>query len=98
MIQGPHIIPVAGLFEEGDALYLVMEYIRGGSLQSWIRKPGHRELSWIVAIGRQIAQGLASAHAAGIIHRDVKPSNILLDERGEMAWTSAWRRSIQARL
>lgn len=86
MIQGPHIIPVTGLFEEGEALYLVMEYIRGGSLQPRIRHTLNRDIGSIISIARQVAQGLAIAHAAGIIHRDIKPSNILLDERGETAW------------
>ncbi|HEV3311905.1 MAG TPA: serine/threonine-protein kinase [Chloroflexota bacterium] len=85
-VQGPHIIPVRGFYESRDNLYLVMDYLGGGSLQQWIRQHPQRNLEWAVSIGRQVAQGLVVAHAAGLIHRDIKPSNILLDETGTHAW------------
>lgn len=86
MLRGLHIVPVIGMFEEGDTLYLVMERIAGGSLQAWLELHPTREVDWIVSIARQIARGLAVAHVAGVIHRDIKPSNILLDEDGQTAW------------
>lgn len=58
--------------------YLVMEYIDGQSLQQKIDEQGPLELKEILRIGRQIAAGLSAAHDQGLIHRDVKPSNILL--------------------
>ncbi len=86
LLRGPHIVPVIGMFEDGDTLYLVMERIAGGSLQAWLELHPMREVDWIVSIARQIARGLAVAHVAGVIHRDIKPSNILLDEDGQTAW------------
>jgi len=58
--------------------YLVMEYIDGLSLQEKIDRQGPLELKEVLRIGRQIAAGLSAAHDQGLIHRDVKPSNILL--------------------
>jgi len=58
--------------------YLVMEFIDGQSLQQKIDREGALELKEILRIGKQTADGLAAAHAQGLIHRDVKPANILL--------------------
>jgi WD40 repeat protein len=59
--------------------YIVMEYIVGVSLEERIRKTGPLKVEEILRIGMQSASGLAAAHAQGIVHRDVKPSNILLE-------------------
>ncbi len=59
--------------------YLVMPYIAGQSLQERVDRDGPVDLKAILRIGIQTAQGLASAHAQGLVHRDVKPSNILLE-------------------
>lgn len=72
---------VAGFAEragQSDLPYLVMEFIDGQSLQQKLDRQGALPLPEILRIGRQIAAGLAAAHAQGLIHRDVKPSNILL--------------------
>ncbi|MBS0203136.1 MAG: protein kinase [Planctomycetes bacterium] len=86
MLKGPHIVPVIGMIENENSLYLVMERIRGGNLRDWLNAHKKREISWVISIARQIAQGLATAHAVGIFHRDIKPSNILLDEDGKTAY------------
>lgn len=62
-----------------DVPYLVIEYIKGVSLQDRIDQKGPLELKEILRIGMQIAAGLAAAHSQGIVHRDIKPSNILLE-------------------
>src|SRR5262245_14475026 len=59
--------------------YMVMEYIDGQSLQEKIDREGHLKLVEILRIGQQVAAGLAAAHGHGLIHRDVKPANILLE-------------------
>jgi len=60
--------------------FLVMKYIAGGSLQQRLDRDGPLDVCEILRIGMQTAKGLTAAHAQGLIHRDVKPSNILLDE------------------
>ncbi len=95
-IQGPYIIPVRGVYESGDSMYLVMQYLSGGNLESWIRHHPDRTIEWAVSIARQVAQGLQTAHQSGVIHRDIKPSNIFLNETGTHAWIGdfglAWLR------
>src|SRR5437588_6254974 len=65
--------------EAGPVPYLVMEYVRGSSLQDRLDQSGPLELKEILRIGMQIASGLAAAHAQGLVHRDIKPANILLE-------------------
>lgn len=63
--------------------YLVMEFIPGESLQQRLDRSGPLNAVDVSRIGRQIANGLAAAHARGLIHRDIKPGNILIDLGGE---------------
>jgi formylglycine-generating enzyme required for sulfatase activity len=65
--------------EEQPIPYLVMEYIAGETLQQRLDRVGPLEVPEVLRIGRQVARGLAAAHAMGLIHRDIKPSNILLE-------------------
>jgi serine/threonine protein kinase/WD40 repeat protein len=76
-VSHDHVVTTFAV-EEGDLPYLVMEFIDGQSLQQKIDCQGQLELKEILRIGRQVAAGLAAAHEQGLIHRDVKPSNILL--------------------
>lgn len=62
--------------------YLVMEYVKGGSLQSILEKSGTLPNLVALEVCRQILLGLACAHSKGIIHRDIKPDNIIVDETG----------------
>src|SRR5262245_39928476 len=59
--------------------YLVMEYVAGETLQRRLDREGPLEVVEVLRIGRQVAEGLAAAHALGIIHRDIKPANVLLE-------------------
>jgi len=65
--------------EEQPLPYLVMEFIPGETLQQRLDRTGPLEVTDAVPLGRQIAEGLAAAHARGLIHRDIKPGNILLE-------------------
>ena len=65
--------------EEYPLPYLVMELIEGETLQQKLKRQGPLEIREILSIGRQIAAGLAAAHAQGLIHRDIKPANILIE-------------------
>jgi WD40 repeat protein len=74
-----HVITIHAV-EEADGLpYLVMQYVAGVSLQERLDRTGPLEIKEILRIGTQTAQGLAAAHAHGLIHRDIKPANILLE-------------------
>src|SRR5947207_2718628 len=65
--------------EEQPLPYLVMEFIPGETLQQRLDRTGPLEAPEIVRLGRQIAEGLAAAHANEFIHRDIKPGNVLIE-------------------
>lgn len=69
--------------EEQQRPYLVMEFVPGETLHQRIFRTGSLEIMEVLQIGRQIAEGLAATHAMGLIHRDVKPENILLESSFE---------------
>jgi hypothetical protein len=75
-----HVVPIHNVESENDPPFLVMQYIAGGSLQQRLDREGPMQVAEVLRIGMQTAKGLAAAHAQGLIHRDVKPSNILLDK------------------
>lgn len=80
-----NVLPIYGVAEWQDVPYIVTQYSRGVTLQKRIEDHGSLDLKEILRIGMQTARGLAAAHAQGLVHRDVKPSNILLDETVERA-------------
>src|SRR5262245_53275169 len=65
--------------EEEPLPYLVMEFVPGETLQQRLDRTGTMEATEVVRLGRQIAEGLAAAHDQGLIHRDIKPGNILIE-------------------
>jgi hypothetical protein len=77
-IDHPNVVPVYGAGEEGGRLYLVMRYVDGTDLHALIRRAGRLEPARAAAIVAQVAAGLDAAHVAGLVHRDVKPANVLL--------------------
>ncbi len=76
----PNVIPIHSVNSETSLPYLVMSYIRGGSLQKRLEQQGPLQIVEVLRIGSQIAEGLAAAHDQGLVHRDIKPENILLEE------------------
>ncbi|MBC7853204.1 MAG: serine/threonine protein kinase, partial [Pirellulaceae bacterium] len=75
-----HVMAIHNVSEWQGVPYLVMPYGRGVSLQRRLSDKGPLEVREILRIGMQTAAGLAAAHAQGLVHRDVKPANILLDD------------------
>jgi WD40 repeat protein len=78
-VSHDHVVTIHAVEETGRLPYLVMQYVHGISLQERIERSGPLELKEVLRIGMQAAQGLAAAHALGLVHRDVKPANILLE-------------------
>src|SRR5438067_6373253 len=80
-----HVVAIHNVESDGAAPFLVMQFVAGESLQARIDRQGPLALREILRIAHQTAAGLAAAHAQGLVHRDVKPSNILLEEGIERA-------------
>lgn len=78
-ISHDHVVTIHAVDESAGLPFLVMEYVSGRSLEMRIKKTGPLRIEEILRIGMQTASGLAAAHAQGLVHRDVKPSNILLE-------------------
>lgn len=70
------------LHESEGALFITMEYVAGEDLQNFIKRSGSLAISKAVSVARQIFEGLAEAHKLGVIHRDLKPRNIMIDRAG----------------
>jgi serine/threonine protein kinase len=81
-LSNPHAISVYDVAVEGDRPWLVMEYLPSRSLAEVLAEDGLLRVDQAATIGAQVADALAATHAAGIVHRDVKPANVLIG-RGE---------------
>jgi serine/threonine-protein kinase len=79
-IDDPHIVPVFAAGEADGVLFIAMRYVAGGDAQSLLRREGPLPPARVVSIISPVATALDAAHAAGLLHRDVKPSNMLVDE------------------
>lgn len=82
-LQSPYIVSVYDWGQEGDTYYIVMEYLRGTDLKSGIRSHGALTPRKVAQIGAQVCQALSVAHAHDIIHRDIKPQNIMIQQNGD---------------
>jgi serine/threonine protein kinase len=86
-LNHPHVVAVYDLVAEDDANWLVMEYVEGVTLATLIKNDGAMDADEAAGLIRQAADALAAAHQAGIIHRDVKPSNMLVTPAGDVKIT-----------
>src|SRR5689334_6885402 len=86
-LQHPHVISMFDVVVHDDRPWLVMEYLPSQSLAAMLTEKGPLEPRVVAEIGRQVADGLAAAHAAGVVHRDVKPGNVLIAEDGRVKLT-----------
>jgi YVTN family beta-propeller protein len=80
-LDHPNVVPMYDAGEVEGQLYLAMRFVEGSDLKQLLREKGPLDPSSAIAICSQIADALDAAHARGLVHRDVKPSNVLLDER-----------------
>jgi serine/threonine protein kinase len=81
-----HVVPIHNVESEHAVPFLVMQFISGESLEARVEREGPLSVTEILRIGMQAAAGLAAAHAQGLVHRDVKPANILLENGVERAY------------
>lgn len=83
-LSHPNIVNVYDVVDEGTLHYIVMELIEGITLKNYIRKKGFLESREAIGIAIQVAQGIAAAHEQGIVHRDIKPQNIIIARDGKV--------------
>jgi serine/threonine-protein kinase len=81
-LSHPHIVGVIDAGEDEGRPYIVFEYVEGETLKERIRRQGRLPIAEAVAYAIEIARALGAAHARHIVHRDVKPQNVLIDEEG----------------
>jgi tetratricopeptide (TPR) repeat protein len=90
-LDHPNVVPVYDAGEADGALYIAMRYVPGIDLRSMIRREGRLSPHLAIAVLEQVAAALDAAHALGLVHRDVKPSNVLIaDEHGAEATVRAF--------
>jgi serine/threonine protein kinase len=77
-----HVCRMYDLGEEWLSIYISMEYVPGEDLKSFIRRSGHLNEAKALGLTRQILEGLVEAHRLGVVHRDLKPQNIMIDREG----------------
>ena len=80
-LNHPHVVPIFEAGSDGDTLFIAMQLVRGIDLKTYIEKNGPLPLDVMVSVISQAAQALDHAHANALLHRDVKPANLMLEDR-----------------
>lgn len=83
-LSHPNIVNIYDVVDEGELHGIVMELVEGITLKSYIAKKGHLDIKESIGIAIQVAQGIEAAHAQHIIHRDIKPQNMLISKDGKV--------------
>jgi len=81
-IRHKNVCQMYDLSKEEESYYITMEYVRGDDLKGMIRRMGGFSAGQAITIAKQVCNGLAEAHKLGVIHRDLKPQNIMIDQDG----------------
>src|SRR5690349_7674424 len=81
-LSHPHIVPLFEADEAGEFLFYAMEFVEGESLEERLARDGRLPIAEAIRIATEVGDALQYAHETGVIHRDVKPANILLSSRG----------------
>ena len=83
-LDNPHVVGVYDQGRDGDSVFLVMELVDGGTLRDLMHQQGQLSVRVALSVLEPVLDALAAAHRAGLIHRDVKPENVLISSRGEV--------------
>ena len=81
-LSHPNVVTVYQAAVDADCVYIAMEYVDGPTLEQWLEEGGASDTAAVIRLLKQVAAGLDYAHRKGIVHRDIKPLNILIDEAG----------------
>ena len=83
-ISHKNVCRMYDLNEEGNTQYITMEYVPGEDLKSSILRIGHLSVGKAVSVAKQVCEGLEEAHRLGVVHRDLKPQNVMIDKEGNV--------------
>jgi serine/threonine-protein kinase len=86
-LRHPNIVDVYDVGQDGDTHYIVMEYVAGSDLKALLMRNGPLPIEQAVYVGECVANGLDAAHRIGMVHRDIKPQNIIVGEQGQVKIT-----------
>lgn len=85
--QSPFVVKLFFTFQSSESLFLVMEYLPGGDLANLVKALGTLSEDWTRQFVAEVVNGLETLHAQGVVHRDMKPDNLLIDQKGHLKLT-----------